>query len=143
MKEDGSATGETEVFARLLAITGWSKADSKEEVTPTLYEDAVPWIDGEGTWDWGGDTDNEWGGFSAISRFMWSSMGGKTGNGSPKGRSDKKPGGAARICVVGTTGSIIFKKSEDISSMGTCMDGAIGFEGSTMSGKTGGVSCIN
>lgn len=47
------------------------------------------------------------------------------------------------MCGAGTMGSIVFINAEDISSIGACMDGAIEFEVSTMSVKTGDDSCIN
>jgi hypothetical protein len=35
-----------------------SRADAKDDTPPTAYEDAEPWIEGEGTCDWGGETDD-------------------------------------------------------------------------------------
>jgi hypothetical protein len=100
-------------------------------------------MDGEGTCDWGGETDKEWG-FGEISRFMRSSMGGTMGNDSRAGKSDKNPGGAVCMCGAGTMVSIEFINTEGgISSMEECMEETIALDGSTMSTKTGELSCIN
>ena len=52
--------GDSEVFERLrpTCTTTGSSADSREEVTPAPYEEEVPWMDGDGIWDCGGETES-------------------------------------------------------------------------------------